>query len=102
MGGEVRPHDDGRMIVMENLTRNEVVAALDAKLDAAGRIVAMPVHTFFDRGGYRLNRGERLRVTATYDNPEGKPLPGGAMGIVVGYFVPDNDTQMAALQRKLK
>jgi len=100
VGGHL--HDYGRRLVLENLTRNEEVAALDAKLDAAGRIVAMPVQTFLDRGGYRLNRGERLRVTATYDNPEGKPLPGGAMGIVVGYFVPDNDTQMAALQRKSK
>ena len=100
VGGHL--HDYGRRLVLENLTRNEEVAALDAKLDAAGHIVAMPVQTFFDRGGYRLNRGERLRVTATYENPEGKPLADGAMGIVVGYFVPDNDTQMAALRRKVK
>ncbi len=26
-------------------------------------------------------------------------VPGGAMGIVVGYFVPNDETQMAALRR---
>ena len=30
----------------------------------------------------------------------GKLLRDGAMGIVVGYFVPDDDSQMAALRRK--
>ncbi len=93
-------HDYGQRLVLENLTRKEDVAALDAKLDAQGRILSMPVVTFYDRGGYRLNRGERLRVTSTYDNPTGKPLPDGAMGIVVGYFLPDDDAQVAGLRRK--
>ncbi len=35
------------------------------------------------------------------NNRATKPLPEGAMGIVVGYFVP-NDAQMAALRRPLK
>ncbi len=98
VGGHL--HDFGQRLVLENLTRREEVAALDAKLDAQGRIVSMPVVTFYDRGGYRLNRGERLRVTSTYENPLGKPLADGAMGIVVGYFLPDNDAEMAALLRK--
>ncbi len=71
------------------------------KLDPEGRIVSMSVVGFFSRGGYRVSRGERIHVTATYDNRATKPLPEGAMGIVVGYFVPD-DAQMAALRRPLK
>ncbi len=98
VGGHM--HDYGQRLVLENVARKETVAALDAKLDPNGRILSMPMATFFDRGGYRLNRGERYRVTATYDNRAGKELPGGAMGIVVGYFVPDDDARMAALRRK--
>ncbi len=99
VGGHL--HDFGQRLVLENLTRREELAALDAQLEAQGRIVSMPVVTFYDRGGYRLNRGERLRVTSTYyENPLGKPLADGAMGIVVGYFLPDNDAEMAALLRK--
>ncbi len=99
VGGHL--HDYGRRLVLENLSRKEEVAALDASLDPQGRIVSMPVVTYYDRGGYRLGRGERLRVTATYDSPAAKPLPDGAMGIVVGYFLPDNDAEMAALRRKV-
>jgi hypothetical protein len=62
----------------------------------------MPVVTFFDKGGYKFASGDTLRITATYDNPTGKPLRDGAMGIVVGYFVPADDTLMAALRRTPK
>lgn len=97
VGGHM--HDYGQRLVLENLTHKEEVAALDSRLDPSGHILSMPVKTFFDRGGYRINRGERFRVTATYDNPAGRMLPEGAMGIVVGYFVPDDDAPMAALRR---
>lgn len=110
VGGHL--HDYGRRLVLEDVTRKEQVAALDAQLDAQGRIVSMPVVRFSGRGagtgsgplsaGYRLNAGERLRVSATYDSATGKLLPEGAMGIVVGYFLPDDDAQMAALRRRYK
>jgi hypothetical protein len=41
-----------------------------------------------------------LKISATYDNPTGKLLREGAMGIAVGYFVPNDDAKMAALRRK--
>jgi hypothetical protein len=62
----------------------------------------MPVVTFFDRGGYKFAAGDQLRITATYDNTTGKPLPAGAMGIVVGYFLPADDDAMSAMRRKHK
>ena len=61
----------------------------------------MPVVTFLDRGGYKFAAGDQLRITASYDNASGTPLRQGAMGIVVGYFVPTNDSAMSALRRKL-
>jgi len=97
VGGHM--HDYGEQLVLTNASRNEEVAKLAAKLDPAGRILEMPIATFTDRGGYKLAQGEKIRVTATYNNRADKPLPDGAMGIVVGYFLPANDAAMAALRR---
>ncbi len=94
VGGHL--HDFGLRLDLYNATRDEPVATLASRLDPAGRIVSMPIVTFLERGGYRLNRGETLRVTAAYDNRTDKPFPDGAMGIVVGYFLPDNDAEMLA------
>jgi len=100
VGGHM--HDYARQITLEDATRKEVVATLDAKVDAKGQLLSMPVVTFFDRGGYKFAAGDQLKINATYDNTSGKPLPSGAMGIVVGYFVPADDNAMAALRRKPK
>src|SRR6202166_1192654 len=100
VGGHM--HDYAKQITLEDATRKEKVVTLDAKLDEKGQLISIPVVTFFDRGGYKFAAGDRLRITATYDNTTGKPLPSGAMGIVVGYFVPADDTAMAALRRKPK
>jgi hypothetical protein len=62
----------------------------------------MPTITFFDKGGYKLTAGDVLKASASYDNPTAKVLRDGAMGIVVGYFVPDDDTQMISLRQKTK
>ncbi len=99
VGGHV--HDYGRRLVLEDATRKTPVAALDASVDAAGRLVSMPV-ILFPAPGYRLEKGEVMRVTATYDNPTGKRLTEGAMGIVVGYFLPEDGAPLAALTRPAK
>ncbi len=100
VGGHM--HDYAEQIILEDTTRKETVATLDAKLDEKGQLLSMPVVTFFDRGGYRFTAGDQLRITATYDNTTGKPLPSGAMGIVVGYFLPADDSAMSVLRRKPK
>lgn len=97
VGGHM--HDYGRQLDLFNVTRNEDVAPLKAQVDAAGHIQSMPVVRFTDRGGYRLGKGDLLRVTSIYDSPLGKPIPEGAMGIVVGYFLPDNDAELAGLKK---
>ena len=100
VGGHM--HDYAKQIVLEDTTRRETVATLDAKVDEKGQLLSMPVVTFFDRGGYKFVAGDELRITATYDNTTGKALPAGAMGIVVGYFLPADDSAMSALRRKPK
>src|SRR5258708_32577989 len=100
VGGHM--HDYGKQTTLEVPTRKETVATLDAQLDEKGQLLSMPVVPFFDRGGYKFAAGDQLRITATYDNITGKPLPSGAMGIVVGYFLPADDSAMSALRRKPK
>jgi hypothetical protein len=100
VGGHL--HDYGRQLVLQDTTRNETVVTLDAKVNENGELLSIPVVTFFDKGGYKLASGDELKITATYDNTTGKLLPDGAMGIVVGYFVPTDDTAMAGLRRRPK
>src|SRR5215467_14421489 len=100
VGGHM--HDYGKRIVLEDISRKETVVALDAKVDSQGQLLGMPTTTFFDKGGYKLAAGDVLKISATYDNPTGKMLPAGAMGIIVGAFVPNDDGQMASLRRKAK
>ncbi|HVH60446.1 MAG TPA: hypothetical protein VM709_08930, partial [Candidatus Sulfotelmatobacter sp.] len=98
VGGHL--HDYGRQIVLADLTRKETVATLDAKVDDQGRLEAVPVRFFVEQGGFKLSAGDVLKTSATYDNPTGKLLRDGAMGIAVGYFVPNDASKMAALRRK--
>jgi hypothetical protein len=98
VGGHM--HDYAKQIVLEDATRKETVASLNANVDEKGQLISMPVVTFFDRGGYKFAAGDQLRITATYDNITGKPIPAGAMGIVVGYFLPADDSAMSTLRRK--
>jgi hypothetical protein len=98
VGGHL--HDYGREIVLQDLTRKETVAKLDAKVDDKGLLESVPVKLFVQEGGYRFSAGDVLKASAIYDNPTGKLLRNGAMGIAVGYFVPNDDSKMAALRRK--
>jgi hypothetical protein len=98
VGGHM--HDYAKQLTLEDVTRKETVATLDAKVDDHGELLSMPTVLFLDRGGYKFDAGDLLKISATYDNPTGKLLRDGAMGIVVGYFVPANDSAMAALRRK--
>jgi len=98
VGGHL--HDYGRQIVLQDVSRNETVATLDAKVDEKGMLESMPVKLFVQEGGYKFSAGDVLKTSATYDNPTGKLLRDGAMGIAVGYFAPNDDAKMAALRRK--
>jgi hypothetical protein len=98
VGGHM--HDYGRQLDLFNVTRGEDVAALKAELDPSGRILNMPIVRFIDRGGYKLEKGDVLRVSAIYESPLAKPVPEGAMGIVVGYFLPQSDAELAQLKRQ--
>ncbi|MGH9650479.1 MAG: energy transducer TonB, partial [Terriglobales bacterium] len=96
VGGHL--HDFGQAVRLADVGRNQDVADLKAEVDAEGRIRSMPIANFALSGGYRMNRGDTFDVTASYQNP-GWEQTQGAMGIAVGYFLPDDDSEMAALRR---
>jgi hypothetical protein len=98
VGGHL--HDYGRQVVLQDASRKETVATLDAKVDAQGHLESVPVKLFVQEGGYKFSVGDVLKISATYDNPTGKLLRDGAMGIAVGYFVAAEDAKMAGLRHK--
>ena len=97
VGGHL--HNYGQELMLEDATRHQEVATMHARLDAQGRIISIPIVRFTESGGFPLAKGDVLKVTAIYNNPTGKYLPDSAMGIVVGYFLPDQDSAFAALRR---
>jgi hypothetical protein len=100
VGGHL--HDYGRQLVLQDTSRKETVATLDAKVDSQGLLESVPVRLFLEQGGYKFGAGDVLKISAKYENPTGKLLRDGAMGIAVGYFVPADDTKMAGLRRRTK
>jgi hypothetical protein len=100
VGGHL--HDYGREVVLQDVSRNETVATLDAKVGDQGQLLSMPTKLFLREGGYKFGAGDVLKISATYENPTGKLLHNGAMGIAVGYFVPADDAKMAGLRRNPK
>jgi hypothetical protein len=98
VGGHM--HDYGRQMLLESVTRQTPIATLHANTDEKGRLLSMPILNFADRGGIPLGKDEEIKVTATYENASGKLLPKGAMGMVVGYFLPASDEQLSRLHRE--
>jgi hypothetical protein len=96
VGGHL--HDYGQWLVLKDALTDETIATLAATVDSKGRVVSMPLELFADRGGVQLRRGEIIEVTDAYDNLTGKLLADGAMGIVVGYFLPDQESQLTVLR----
>lgn len=96
VGGHM--HDFGQSL---RLSRGaDTLAELPARASAAGELQSMPIVDFMMTGGLPLGAGDPVTTTAAYDNRSGKLLPEGAMGIVVGYFLPDHAEEMSAYSRK--
>jgi hypothetical protein len=100
VGGHM--HDYGQQLTLEDSSAKEPIASLPAKTDAQGHLISIPVVTFFQTGGYHFAAGDKLTITAAYNNPTGKLLRDGAMGIVVGYFVPQDPAALNSLRHSSK
>lgn len=98
LGVAGRLYDGGQWLVLKNVRTNETIATLEPVLDSKSRIVSMPVQLFADHGGVQLNSGDVIEVTDAYDNPTGKLITDSAIGIIVGYFLPDQESQLTVLR----
>lgn len=97
VGGHL--HDYATNLSLREAASGQIIASLDAKTDEKGALLSIPVATFYEAGGFALKAGDKLEVTASYDNPTAEEIPDGAMGIVVGYFVPEGEAGIASLRR---
>jgi hypothetical protein len=96
VGGHM--HDFGQQLILEDSRSKDPVATLHARVDDRGRLLGIPVVTFFQTGGYAFTAGDALTITSTYNNPTAKLLKDGAMGIVVGYFAPQDPSALDNLR----
>ncbi len=88
LGGHM--HDYGRGIEFTDVTMGAVIYHAAPLTDAAGHIAAVPVRRLYGWTGIGVPivPSHRYRVTVSYDNPTGHPIPDGGMGVVGGLFVP--------------
>ena len=99
LGGHM--HDYGRLIEFADVTTGTVIYRTAPKADSAGRIAAVPVSMLFGwtRLGVHIVPDHRYRITVSYDNPTGAPIPDGGMGVIGGLFVPDHGVRWPAADR---
>lgn len=89
VGGHL--HDYAQELTLEDLETGRTVVRLGARLDREGKLLDVERRLYGTRGdGLALRGGRRYRITASYDNPTGATIPSGAMGIMIGLFVPDD------------
>ena len=98
LGGHM--HDYGRVIEFADVTTGEVIYRAAPVADSGGHIASIPIAMLYGwtRLGARIVPEHRYRITVSYDNPTGAPIPDGGMGVVGGLFVPDRGVTWPAAQ----
>jgi hypothetical protein len=98
VGGHL--HDYAQELILEDLETGRTVVRLRARLDREGKLLSVERRLYGTRGdGLALRDGRRYRITASYNNPTGATIPSGAMGIMIGLFVPDDLAQWPTVDR---
>lgn len=91
IGGHL--HQYGVSIELSDATTGELIWRAQPVRDAKGGVAAIPIGKLYGltRIGAHIVPEHRYRVRVVYDNPTGRVLPEGGMGVVAGLFVPDGD-----------
>ena len=91
IGGHL--HEYGVSLELSDATTGELIWRAQPVEDDTKEVRAMPIGKLYGltRIGAHIVPNHRYRVRAVYDNPTGKVVLGGGMGVVAGLFVPDAD-----------
>ncbi len=91
IGGHL--HEYGVSIELSDATTGALIWRAEPVRDDKGDVAAMPIGKLYGLThiGAHIVPQHRYRVRVVYDNPTGKVLPEGGMGVVAGLFVPDGD-----------
>jgi hypothetical protein len=91
-------HKYGTSLRLEDVTTGKVLWEMRPKLDDGGEVVGMPTRYFLPFG-VALSPDHRYRLSAEYDNPTGKVLPGGGMGALGGIVLPPSASEWPGVTR---
>jgi hypothetical protein len=89
IGGHM--HDLARRLEFVDVTSGDTIYGAAPLTNAAGEVIGVPVARLYkwNRLGFHIVPAHRYRVTVYYENPTGRVIPEGGMGVVGGLFVPD-------------
>ncbi len=91
IGGHL--HEYGESIELWDATAGELIWRAEPTRDARDQVVAVPIGRLYGltRLGAHIVPAHRYRVRVVYDNPTGRVVKDGGMGVVGGLFIPDRD-----------
>lgn len=92
-------HRYGVALRLEDRTAGKVMWELKPRSDSAGEVRDMPVSMFLWSLGKQIRPDHVYRLTAVYDNPEGRTIPDGGMGVIGGVVVLSRGTRWPAVDR---
>ena len=91
-------HDYAEFVSLEDVATGKTIIMLKAESDSAGTLLKMPRKYYGVRGdGLKLTAGRQYRIRADYNNPTGRVIPNGAMGLLSSAFVPDDYAEWPVL-----
>ncbi len=84
-------HDYARSLTLTDLESGKTVIDVRPDVDAGGRIRGVERKVYGASGeGLKLKAARRYKVTVAYDNPTGRTISEGGMGILAALFVPQD------------
>ena len=95
IGGHL--HRYGTALRLEDVTAGTVIWTGVPERSASGEVLRMPTKTFLT--GVAVRPDHVYRLTAFYDNPTGRTIPGGGMGAAGGAVIPSNSAAWPAVDR---
>jgi hypothetical protein len=96
LGGHL--HDFATELRLEDATDGNVIWKTAPILEGPHHVVGVPSSELWWKGGVKIRKDHRYRVTVVYENPTGKPSPHGGMGVVAGVVLAP-DAQWPPLDR---